>query len=282
MTTTPMGTRPGEPEDPDLRDRYARDAWEQREMHRVESARAAAETPPSRTPAGPIRVIAGLITVVLVLGVGFALLGPMLRQSESADQSMPSRVSQLDLTNDVGDVRIRAAQPGESPSATSTAEWGLRKPTTSVDSAGGTTTIHGECPAGPVTVCSTDWLIVVPEDTDLDIQQGVGEVTLEGMSGDVDVQSGIGGVVLEEGTSASIDVELGVGDVRVESIEPPRRVLGRVGVGQLTVALPDTASYRVEMDSGMSEVRNSLGSDPSSSRTVNLEAGVGGVTVEPS
>ncbi len=282
MTTTPMGTRPGEPEDPDLRDRYARDAWERREAHRIESARAAAEAPPSRTPSGPIRVIAGLLTVALVVVTGFVLLGPMLRQSESVDLSMPTRVSQLELNNGTGDVRIRAAKPGERPSATSTAEWGLRKPRTSVESAGGTTTVQGECPTGVVTVCSTEWLIVVPADTDLDIQQGVGGVTLEGMSGDVDIQSGVGSVNLEEGTSAAIDVEIGVGDARIESVEPPRRVVGRVGVGELTVALPDTTSYRVATDSGMSDVQNSLGSDPSSSRTVQVEAGVGGITIEPS
>lgn len=281
MTTTPMGTRPGEPEDPDLRDRYARDAWEQREAHRVESARAAAETPPSRTPSGPIRVVAGLLTVVLVVVVGFVLLGPMLRQSESVDQSMPSRVSQLEVSNGTGEVRIRAAKPGERPSATSTAEWGLRKPRTSVESGGGTTTVRGDCPTA-VTVCSTDWLIVVPADTDLDIQQGVGDVTLEGMSGDVDIRSGVGSVNLEEGASAAIDVEIGVGDVRIESIEPPRRVVGSVGVGELTVALPDTTTYRVDTTSGMSDVRNSLGSDPSSSRRLDLEAGVGGITVQPS
>lgn len=281
MTTTPMGTRPGEPEDPELRDRYARDAWERREAYRIESARAAAETPPSRTPSGPIWIIAGLLTVALVIVTGFVLLGPMLRQSESTDQAMPSQVSRLDVSNGTGDVRIRAAKPGERPSATSTAEWGLRKPRTTVESAGGTTTIRGDCPSA-VTVCSTEWLIVVPADTELEIQQGVGDVTLEGMSGDVDVSSGVGSVNLEEGTSENIDVEIGVGDVRIESVEPPRRVVGRVGVGDLTVALPDTATYRVDTDSGMSEVRNSLGSDTSSSRTVHVEAGVGGVTVEPS
>ena len=109
MTTTPMGTRPGEPEDPELRDRYARDAWERREAYRIESARAAAETPPSRTPSGPIWIIAGLLTVALVAVTGFVLLGPMLRQSESTDQSMPSQVSRLDVSNGTGDVRIRAA-----------------------------------------------------------------------------------------------------------------------------------------------------------------------------
>lgn len=282
MTTTPMGTRPGEPEDPELRDRYAQDARQRREAHRAESARAAAETPPSRTPTGPIRVVAGLVTVALVLGVGFALLGPMLRQSESSDQTMPSQISRLDLRNDVGDVRIREAEPGERPSATSTAEWGLRKPATSVDSSGGSATVRGECPTGPVSICSTDWIIVVPEGADLEIQQGVGEVTLEGLSGDVNIQSGVGGVTLEKGTSASVDVEIGVGDVRVESVEPPRRVVGRVGVGQLTVALPDSTTYRVDMGSGASEAQNSLGSDPAAPRTVDLEAGVGGVTVEPS
>lgn len=282
MTTPPTGPRPAEPADPELRDRYAQDAHAQREAHRLESARAAAETPPSHTPSGPIRIIAGLLTAALVIAVGAALLGPMIRQSESTERAIPSATSKLTVRNGIGDVRVRAAGPGESPSATSTAEWGLREPATSVSGSGDEATVRGECPTGPVAVCSTTWVIVVPAGTELEVEQGVGQVTLEGMSGDVHVQSGVGGVTVGETTSSRVSVDLGVGDVRVESTEPPRRVDASVGVGQVTVALPDTVSYRVDTSAGTQDVRNSLGHDPTATRTVRLESGVGAITVEPS
>lgn len=282
MTTPPTWTRPGEPADPELRDRYARDAREQREARRVESARVAAETPPSRTPSGLIRVVAGLVTAVLVVTVGAALLGPMIRQSESTEQQMPSGISRLTVRNGIGDVRVRAADPGERPSATSTAEWGLRRPTTSVSSSGDEAMVRGECPTGPISVCSTTWVVVVPAGTRVEVEQGVGQVTLEGMSGDVHVQSGVGGVTVGEATSSRVDVDLGVGDVRIESTEPPRRVDASIGVGQLSVTLPDSVSYRVDTSTGTEDVRNSLGNDPAARRIVRLESGVGGITVEPS
>ena len=282
MTTTPMSTRPGEPEDPDLRDRYARDAWERREAQRLEAARAAAETPPSRTPRGPIRVIAALVAAALLVAAGISLAGPMLRQTESRDTTLPTGLSSLSLKNGVGDVRIRVAQPGETPKLTSTVEWGLRKPTTSVETSTNGATIRGRCPTGPVSVCSTDWLIVVPPDTENDVDQGVGQVRVEGTSGDLDIMTGVGDVRVSDAAARDIAVEVGVGGARIESVEPPRRVQANLGVGDLVVAVPDTVRYRVRSTGGAAEVRNSLGSSPSAERRIDAEVGVGGVRIEPS
>lgn len=282
MTTTPMPTRPGEPEDPDLRDRYARDAWERREAQRLETARAAAETQPSRTPSGPIRIIAGIVAVLLIAVTGLTLAGPMLRQSETTDTALPQGMSSLNLKNDVGDVRIRVAEPGESLRLTSTVEWGLRKPTTSVDRTSTSATVRGQCPTGPVSVCTTDWLVVVPADTEIEVDQGVGEVTVEGTSGDVDVRAGVGDITLTESSSENIGVESGVGGATIESVEPPRSLEANVGVGDLTIAVPDTVRYRIDAQGGAAEVRNSLGSSPGAERRIDAEVGVGGLTVEPS
>ena len=82
--------------------------------------------------------------------------------------------------------------------------------------------------------------------------------------------------------SENVDVEVGVGGLGVESVEPPRDVRARVGVGDLTVHLPDTVRYAVETRGGASEVRNSLGSSPGADRRVVLETGVGSLTVDPS
>lgn len=281
MTTTPMPTRPpGEPEDPELRDRYRRDAWEQREARRVEDTRAAADPPPSRTPAGPIRVVAALVAVVLVLLTGFVLIGPMLRQSATTNESLPGSISSVTVKNGVGDVRVRVAQEGETPRATVTSTWGLRRPGTSVQTSGEQATLQGSCPSA-ATVCSTEWLLVVPEGTDLDIDQGVGSVTLEEMDGDTDVNVGVGDATVVGTSSEQVRVEVGVGDARVEAVDPPRDVRARVGVGDLSVALPDTVDYRVDTIGGASEVRNSLGDKRTAERRVVLEIGVGNLTVGP-
>lgn len=281
MSLTPTSTQPSSPEDPDLRDRYARDAWQQREARRLSAERAAAEVPPSHTPAGPIRVIAALVALGLVLVAATALVGPMLRQSETTDHGLPAGISRVELGNGVGDVRIRVAEAGETPRVTSTIEWGLRRPTADVAVAGDTATLQGRCPAGPVTVCATDWLVVVPAGTDLDIEQGVGGVRVDGMAGDLAVESGVGDVRVTNARSQEIDVQQGVGALRVEAVDPPRNLRARVGVGDLTVRLPDTVDYAIDANGGASEVRNSLGSTPAAQRRVVLETGVGSLTVEP-
>lgn len=282
MTTTPLPPRPGEPTDPELRDRYLTDAAREREERRVESVRLAAEPAPSRTPVGAIRVIALLVTTVLVAGAGLSLLGPMLKQSETTDYQL-SAAGELDFEGAVGDVRVRAAEPGESPRAVATSTWGLREPRNSVRTSGGATRVTSHCPSpGLGTVCEVDWLIVVPADTELDIEHGVGQVTVEGASGDLDVQVGVGDVTVTEATGERFEAEVGVGALEYEAVEPPRVVEARVGVGELVVRVPDTVRYRVDTGNGAAEVANSLGSDPGASRRIILEPGLGAVRVDPS
>lgn len=282
MSQTPMPTRPGDPQDPEMRERYLRDAQQARESRRAESARLAAEVPPSRTPSGPIWVIAGLLTVVLVLGVGFLLAGPMLKQTSTTEQVLPAGITALEMNNAVGDVRIRAADAGQEPRVTGTTEWGLRRPDVSVDVSGGTASLEATCPTGVALPCSTDWTVVVPEGADVEIEQGVGRIAVEGIGGDVDVETGVGDVRITESTAGRITANLGVGSLWAEAVEPPQHVHAKVGVGGVSVQLPDTVSYDVDANGGVGDVRNDLGSDPTSDRTVIVEGGVGSVSVSGS
>lgn len=282
MSQTPMPTRPGEPQDPEMRERYLRDAQQARESKRAESARLAAEVPPSRTPSGVIWVVAALLTLVLVLGVGFLLAGPMLKQTSTTEQALPAGITGLEVDNAVGDVRIRAADAGEEPRVTGTTEWGLRRPDVSVDVSGGTASLQAACPTGVVLPCSTDWTVVVPEGADVEIEEGVGRVTIEGIGGDVDVETGVGDVRITESTAGRITANLGVGSLWVEAVEPPQHVRAKIGVGGLSVQLPDTVSYDIDASGGVGDVRNDLGSDPTSDRRVTVEGGVGSVSVSGS
>ena len=91
----------------------------------------------------------------------------MLKQSETREQAL-GEVTAVNFTGGVGDVRIRAAEPGESPKAVVTSSWGLWKPSTSVRTSEGTATLRSSCPSRSFgSVCGTDWLVVVPADSSL-------------------------------------------------------------------------------------------------------------------
>lgn len=282
MSQTPMPTRPGEPQDPELRDRYRRDAETARLDRRADAVQRAAEVPPSRTPSGPIWVVAVLIAVVLVLAAGAAMAGPMLKQTKTVEQALPTSTTTLELTNAVGDVRVRTAEAGEDPGVTRTTEWGLSEPDVTVDTSGGTATLESACPSEIFTTCSTDWTVVLPEGADVDIEEGAGRVTVEGIAGDVDVEAGVGDIRISESTSGHVSADLGVGALWMEFVEPPQDVRAEVGVGGLSVQLPESASYDVNLASGVGDARNDIGSDAGSDRTVTLESGVGSVSVSAS
>lgn len=278
--TAPLPPRPGEPTDPELRDRYRTDASRERDERRAEVNALAAETRPSQTPTGPIRVIALLVSTVLVVLVGASMIGPMLKQSATTERALPA-VTALKLSSGIGDVRIRAAEPGESPKAVATDTWGLSRPSTSVSTKGGVAQLKSSCRAVASGVCNTDWLVVVPAGTDLTLEHGVGAINVEGVDGDVEVQTGVGDVSITESGSERVSVDMGVGAVTYEAVEPPRQVDFSLGVGDVSVRVPDSVGYRVNT-TGASEALNNLGHDSSSERSIRVEAGVGSISIDPS
>ncbi len=263
----------------DLDDRYRQDAEQARARRRAAQAEQAAEVEPTRTPSGPITAIAAVVAVVLVVIAGLAMLGPMLQRDVTTERALPAGLTSLRVHSDVGQVRVRAADPGESPHVTRTDRYGLLRPETSIDTSGDTATLRSSCPE-IANVCRTQWVVVVPEETTVRIDQGLGATNVEGLAGDVDVRSGVGSVTLTDMTASRVGVDLGVGDLTVEAVEPPRLVDASVGVGDLTVRVPGDVPYAVQTTG--QDVSNQLGDDPAAPRRILAETGVGGLTIQPS
>ncbi|WP_068256563.1 hypothetical protein [Janibacter corallicola] len=279
MTTTPGAPTSAEPTDPELRERYRRDAEAQREHRRAAEAERAAEVRPARTPKGPIRTVAALLTLLLVAGVGLAMLGPMLKHEETSTRALPKGVDALRVSSDVGRVRVRAVEPGEEPGVTRTVTSGLLDPDVSVRTSGREATLTADCPELTSGVCRVDWLVLVPEDTATRIDQGAGGVSVEGLAGDVDVRSGVGSVNVVDAAADRVRVDLGVGDVDIDVAQPPRRVRADLGVGDLTIRVPGRVPYRV--DASGQDVANLVEQDPQAPRRISATTGVGGLTIRP-
>lgn len=279
MTTTPGAPTSAEPTDPELRERYRRDAEAQRERRRSAQAERAAEVVPTRTPKGPIRAMAALLTLLLVAGLGLTMLGPMLKHEETSSRALPKGVNALRVNSDVGRVRVRAVEPGEEPGVTRTVTSGLLDPDVSVRTSGREATLRADCPELTTGVCRVDWLVLVPKDTTTRIDQGVGGVSVSGLAGDVDVRSGVGSVNLRDLSADRARVDLGVGDVDIDMAQPPRRVRANVGVGDLTIRVPGRVPYRV--DANGQDVSSGVEQDPQAPHRIDASTGVGGLTIRP-
>lgn len=228
-----------------------------------------------------IRVISSILTVLLVGTTAFAFLGPMLRRSVTDESAYPSGATHLSVSNGIGSVTVREAQDGEKPSISTTRTWAFREPSSDVSTSGDTVNLKSGCSGFAPDTCSTDWHLVVPKGTRLSIENGVGEVDVAGVSGDVTARSGVGDMQLEQVSSETIEVEVGVGSARVDASEAPRDVRVRAGVGEVRVAVPTQETYRVRYSGAPGQLTNRVGDDPRSERLIDVEAGVGDVRVEP-
>lgn len=228
-----------------------------------------------------IRTVAGLITLVLALGGAVSLLGSALERSESRTLDVPAEMTRLVVDNSVGEVVVREAAAGAEPEARVTETWGLQRPEVSVDSADGTTTLRGRCDGPTFGQCNTDWQIVVPAGTQVELRNDVGSVRASEISGDLDVDLDVGEVEVLAATSEEIAVRVGVGSAAVDAAEPPRRTTVRTDVGDASVTLPGEADYRVTASTETGSLTNTLGDDPRAEHVVDIGVDVGEATLSP-
>lgn len=98
----------------------------------------------------------------------------------------------------------------------------------------------------------------VPRDRAVEIDMGVGEVSVEGIEADVEVDTGVGEVTVEGPESAfgSVNLDTGVGEVELEL--GGRTVEGSGFVGGHLSWRDGPGEAHIEIDSGVGEIRVTL------------------------
>ncbi|MGV9773056.1 DUF4097 family beta strand repeat-containing protein [Streptosporangium sp. NPDC003464] len=152
------------------------------------------------------------------------------------------------------------------------------RPTTEHPVAGGTLSLRHKCPKGN---CSVDYRIEIPKGLSVKLDTGSGNLTLRGLEGEVEADTGSGTV--EAGTLGSkrFTAETGSGEVEVKFTSAPDHVEVRTGSGGATVRLPQ-GSYDVTAEAGAGEKVVQVTDDPSAPRTVVVRTGSGDAKVLPS
>lgn len=117
---------------------------------------------------------------------------------------------------------------------------------------------------------SVDYEITVPEQTTVRSHSGSGDQTIEGIRGNVDLQTGSGDVKLSRLTG-EIHLQTGSGDVRARGISGPVR--GSAGSGNIEVEESGPGDVDLHTGSGNVSVRGMQGA-------LHAEAGSGDISAE--
>lgn len=147
---------------------------------------------------------------------------------------------------------------------------------------GGTLTLSARCPHRVAlhSVCELDLELEVPADVALQADLGAGDLTLDGIRGDLDVVFGSGDVTGWSLTPATAFVEGGAGDLDLELDAVPDEVDLSTGAGDVHLVLPH-AAYAVWTDTGSGEVHiGGIDQVAAAAHRLTLETGSGDIRVE--
>ena len=219
------------------------------------------------------RVLAVSLAVVGVAGAGAC--NPFVNHYADDDATVTQPVRAVDLRNAAGSVTVHAGGPGTAISIHRRVEYHSdQKPALSQDVRDGTLTLDG---CGD---CGIEYVLTVPASVSLTIANKAGSVSLDGMSGPLDVTAGAGEVNGTGLGSPSVKVRDSAGAVDLTFSAAPTSVDVHDKAGSVHVAVP-AGRYHVITKTDSSEPHVSVPDDPSAAATLTLTADAGGLTVSP-
>jgi Putative adhesin len=238
------------------------------------------------TPPPLARGIAA-IALIAISGAGVAV-GFATRKEHSARNPTRQVAAMPALRIDTGNGDIRVvARPGRTVTFSSSLAWIGRRPTVWTSAAGGQLTLTSSCDTFPPGIdlpifskCDVDLVVGVPAATDVSIDSGSGNITLEGLQGAVTVDSGTGFLKATDLGSPTLSVDSGTGDVSATFRTRPASVRVDSGTGDITVRVP-AGRYDVTSDSGVGSVKVSgIVEDSSADSRLSFDSGVGDIRIE--
>ena len=131
-----------------------------------------------------------------------------------------------------------------------------------VDRQNGTARVVVDLPqTGPSENVSVDLHVRVPDRTSLDISNNVGEVSVQGVTGDIRVRNAVGSVVLKDvDVTQEADVQTDTGDVEFSGRLPESqgRVLLRSGVGGIQARVPADSRFALDAETNLGSIESSF------------------------
>ncbi|USQ75890.1 DUF4097 family beta strand repeat-containing protein [Ornithinimicrobium cryptoxanthini] len=226
-------------------------------------------------------VLAGsAVAVLIVLALAVPAVGRIIQTTEQASHDLPVGIVSLTVDGDVGDVAIRVAGPGEEPGAVATVRSGVTEPTVEAVVSGDAAVLSDTCPNSWWDNCSVEWAVVVPAGTGVTVEHSVGDITVVEVTGAVSLSSDVGDITATGLGSDTVRAHSDVGDVVLDLVSPPEDLQVSSSTGDVRVTVPDDGtSYRVLAETTIGQLTNTIGSDNSQSRIIDVRTSVGDISL---
>lgn len=254
--------------------------------------------------------VAGIIVTVLVIGGGL-LVAPALwafvqqldTTTERTSQTYPRVPERVTVEGDTAEIEIVGTAADE-VAVERKLEWARAEPDVTESWQGDDLVVDLTCSGGGLfgwvsDVCRVDYRAEVPTSSALELTATTGDVSADGVTGDVDVTTTTGSIraddlegdrVVAQATTGSIHAteleadrvaaEATTGSIELEFTAAPREVGAEVTTGDIVVTVPDDGDpYRVVGETQTGERAVQIATDPSSDRVIDVSTSTGDVTI---
>jgi hypothetical protein len=215
--------------------------------------------PPGESWLPVVRIVCVTVAAVLLVVGAVSVVSTFFQRVRTESRAFTGTVSQVRVTEDVGGVRVRVAQPGETPGVTARITESFDDGEWRADLTNGTLVVEGSCREEGFSLfnCEVDLTLVVPAGIPVDIESHTGDLNVDGAfsgvraqtnTGDVTVRRAAGPVQLRTNTgdlrslatsATAVTAESTTGDVRLVFDVAPRTVSTETTTGDVTVLVPD-------------------------------------------
>ncbi|WP_431934090.1 DUF4097 family beta strand repeat-containing protein [Nonomuraea jabiensis] len=224
-----------------------------------------------------IAIAGGLLASALMLtgcGLG-SIAGPS--SEETASYEVTDKVARLQVKSGAGETVVTETDAG-AVRVTETLRWrGDDKPKPEHSVEGNALLVSYDCPSN-LGSCSVDYKIEIPKGLAVDLNSGSGDVTLRGLTGELNVNVGSGDLDAADLAGKKVVAEAGSGKVELKYTAAPDSAELQTGSGDIVLRVPDGA-YDVKTQVGSGDANVSVKKDSSSPHKISLKAGSGDVTV---
>jgi hypothetical protein len=236
--------------------------------------------------------IVGAATTGVVLLLAMAVTGVWIwsiaspEQSETHSETFTQPTAGVDVTVEVGRIALNASADGSLVVDRET-RWRGEKPEAHEAWSGETFTIDGECDDRLVVFwggddCEVDYTLALPSGATAKAENSVGEITMDGIDGAIDVETSVGSVEGENLRASETRVESSVGSISLEYAEVRGDITVIAGTGDVEIVVPDDGTtYDVVFQSDIGSEDIAIATDPSSRAdyVIRVESSVGDLTV---
>lgn len=216
-------------------------------------------------------------------------------QHRTKNYSVSGQVQTLSVNAYVGGVHVIG---GDSARVSVTEHISFRHtaPVTTHRAAAGTLTLDSNCPAQDA--CSVGYDITVPRSMTVRVNDNVGTISLESLSGQVMAHSDAGnidmasvsgaievtghaGSILGRTLSARVNLRMSAGRIEVTFSAAPATIAATVAVGSITLRVPRKVPYAVDASTSVGSTSVSVNRSAASPHAIMARVTTGSVTIEP-